>query len=310
MAALLGLSFVVAGHAQPSVRILVGVAPGGSADMTARITATHLAEVLKRPVIVENKPGANHLIATKSAISSPPDGNTLLFGTVTMTVNPVFYPNETAIDPRRDLTPLSMLFQVNPLVVAVSPGFPVNSMGELIAHARANPGAVNYSIGSSTFRVGAELLLGLTDMKLTYVGYNGVAPALRAIMTGEVQVTFVDSIAALAPIKQGQIKGIAVSAPKRVRVLPDVPSATEAGVPGFLMDGWGALFAPPNTPPAVVMRLSEAIMKAGESPELRNKFSALGLDPVFDTPQQLAERVRRDATVFQDVLRKANVRLD
>jgi tripartite-type tricarboxylate transporter receptor subunit TctC len=290
-----------------TVRILVGVAPGGSADAAARVTATRLQEVLQRPVIVENRPGANHMIATKAAIASPPDGNTLLFGTVTLTVNPVLYPKDS-VDPVKDLTPLSMLFMVNPLVVAVPKDLPVSSLRELVAMAKAKPGALNYSSGSSTFRVATEMLIGLTDMQLTYVPYNGAAPAMRALMAGEVQMSVLDVVAAFGAIKNGQIKGLAVSSAKRANMLPDVPSAPEAGWPAWEMDAWGALFGPPNMPPATVARVSEALMKAGQGEEIRQRFNAIALEPVFGTPQHLADRVKRDSALFKAVIEKAGIK--
>lgn len=292
-----------------AVRILVGVSAGGSADAAARVTAARLQEVLQRTVIVENRPGASHMIAIKAAMASPPDGNTLLFGTVTFTVNPVFYPKE-AVDPLKELTPLSMLFMVNPLVVAVPKDLPVNSLAELVALAKSKPGSLNYSSGSSTFRVAAEMLIGLTDMQLTYVPYNGAAPAMRALMSGEVQVSVLDVVAAFGAIKNGQIKGLAVSSPQRAKILPDVPSAPEAGWAKWEMDAWGALFGPPNMPPETVARLSQAIMKAGQGEETRKRFNAIALEPVFGPPEQLAERIKRDSVAFKAVIEKAGIKIE
>ena len=307
MAALLSVPALALAQGSPTIRMVLGVPPGGSADATARIVASRMQEVMKRSVIVENRAGANMLIATKLVSGSAPDGSTLLMATAgPMTTNPVFYPKEP-VNPLTNLTPISMIV-TSPLAVMVNADLPLKSLRELVTYAKANPGQLNYSTGTTSFQIAMEMLMQETGIRLTHVPYGGAAPALNAVAAGQVQLTILDIGTSKALIRAGKLRVLMMLSDKRVKSLPDVPSAVESGFPRLEMDTWVAVFGPPGMPPALVGQLNDAMAKAMDHNEVREKFAAMEFEPLYLTPEQLAERIKKDSATFKEVIERVNLK--
>ena len=287
--------------------MVLGVPPGGSADATARIVASRMREVMKRTVIVENRPGANMLIATKLVSGSAPDGSTLLMATAgPITTNPLFYPKEP-VNPLKNLTPISMIV-TTPLALMANADLPLKSIKDLIAYAKANPGKLNYSTGTTSFQIAMEMLMHETGIRLTHVPYNGAAPALNAVAGGQVQLTILDIGTSKALIRAGKLHVLMMLSDKRVKSLPDAPSAVEFGYPKLVMDTWVAVFGPPEMAPSLVSQYNEAIARAMCNPDVREKFAVMEFEPLYLTKDQLAERIKRDTATFQEVIERSSLK--
>jgi len=260
------------------MRLITPYAAGGSTDALARSLADGLRGALGQSVIVDNKPGANTAVGAQAAAAAVPDGYTLLICTgATVVLNPLLSPR-LSYNPERDLAPVSRV-AVTPLVLAVNPKVPANSLAELIALAKANPGKLNYaSTGlGSTPHLASAFLESSAAIDMTHIPYNGSNPAILATIAGDVQI-IVDAIGSSLPhIKAGKLRALAVMTPERLTVLPDVPSVAESGFPGFDVSAWFGIMAPAKTPPEIIARLNEAIGKTLQDGTFRERYEALGL---------------------------------
>ena len=289
------------------VRFVVGFPPGGANDILGRLVGAKLQERLGQTFVVENKPGANAIIATEFVAKSPPDGYTLLIGASgAMTFNPGLY-DKLPYDPVKDFAPVTMIGSF-PLVLTVSPTLGVNSVKELVALAKAKGGALNYGAGSTPFQLAAELFKMQTGTDIKHVPYKGSAATVNALLGDEIAMTFVDSPPVVAQIKAGKLRGLAVTSPKRAAFMPEMPTAIEAGVPDFEVVLWTSLFAPAGTPPAVVRKLQGEIAKIVQIPEIRERMTAIGIDPIGGTPEELAAQLRADLNRWTRVARAAGVK--
>ena len=289
------------------VRFVVGFPPGGANDILGRLVGAKLQERLGQTFVVENKPGANAIIATEFVAKSPPDGYTLLIGASgAMTFNPGLY-DKLPYDPVKDFAPVTMIGSF-PLVLTVSPTLGVNSVRELVALAKARGGALNYGAGSTPFQLAAELFKMQTGTDIKHVPYKGSAATVNALLGDEIAMTFVDSPPVVAQIKAGKLRGLAVTSPKRAAFMPEMPTAIEAGVPDFDVVLWTSLFAPAGTPPAIVRKLQGEIAKIVQIPEIRERMTAIGIDPIGSTPEELAAQLRADLTRWTRVARAAGVK--
>jgi tripartite-type tricarboxylate transporter receptor subunit TctC len=264
--------------------------PGGSADFTARLVSDTLASRLGQPVIVENRP---ILIAADTVAKAAPDGHMLLGGGATIWLGGLF--QKLPYDPVRDLTPI-MIMTSSPNILVVHPSLPVKSVKDLIALARARPGELNYAsggIGSSPHLAG-ELLAAMANIKLVSISYKGSAPGLTAVMSGEVQLMFATSVGAITPhVKSGRLRALAVTTEKSSSLIPALPPVA-ATLPGYESTSYAVLFAPRNTPPAIVGRLHKEIAEIMTRPESREKYRNIELEVVASTPQALdAERSKQ-----------------
>ena len=290
-----------------AVRFVVGFPPGGANDILARLVGGKLQERFGQSFVVENKPGANAIIATEFVAKAPPDGYTLLIGASgAMTFNPGLY-DKLPYDPVRDFAPVTMIGSF-PLVLTVSPALGVTTVRELVALAKSKPGALNYGAGSTPFQLAAELFKMQTGTDFKHVPYKGSAATVNALLGDEVALTFVDSPPVVGQIKAGKLRGLAVTSPKRAAFMPELPTVIEAGVPDFEVVLWTSLFAPAGTPPAVVRRLQGEIAKIVQAPEIRERIGALGIDPVGGTPEELAAQLRADLARWTRVARAAGVK--
>ena len=291
------------------IHIVVGFSAGGAIDIVARLIGQKISEDLGQPVVIENKLGASGSIAAELVARSAPDGYVLLAGTsASMVINPVVYPNITYV-PTRDFAAVSMMASW-PFILAADKNLPLASVKDLISYVREHPEKANIAGASASFQLAFELLKAQTGAKLQYVTYKGSIDAIRAVEGGEVLATLVDAGTIAPHLKNGEIRGLAVLSPARAPRFPDLPSLRESGVEGVEVSGWGGLFAPASTPPAVVKKLQEEIARAVTQPDVKARMDALSIDPVGNTPEVFSEIVAADLKRWESVAHSANVRLE
>jgi tripartite-type tricarboxylate transporter receptor subunit TctC len=297
------------GYPTKPVRVVVGYSAGGGNDIVMRVIAPELSKGLGQPVVVENKPGAQSIIAAELVAKSSPDGYTLLMGpSGPMTINPATY-SRLPYDPQRDFAPISLIAEF-PLFVTVNARLPIHSVSELIAYAKANPGKANYAASAGVFQVTTELFKQKTGIELTMIPYKGSGESVQAVAGGQVMMTIVDPPPATAALKAGTLRALAVTSARRQPSWPDLPTMAEAGVPDMQVPVWMALFAPARTSPAIVARLQEEVARVVKLPEIKERFAAMGIEPVGGTSQELAMLVARDIAKYRAVARAANIHND
>jgi tripartite-type tricarboxylate transporter receptor subunit TctC len=310
--ALLGLAGSAAAQdTYPSkpIRIVVGYAAGGGNDIIVRVMQPEMSKGLGQPVIVENKPGAQSIIAAETVAKSAPDGYTLLMGpSGPMTINPATY-SKLPYDVRRDFAPISLICQF-PLIVAVSAALPVKSVKELIEYAKANPAKANYSSSAGIFQVTTELFKQKTGSSFVMIPYKSSGESVQALLSGDAMVTFVDPPPVSGPLKAGTVRGLAITSAKRHPSWPDLPTMAEAGVPDMEVPVWTAFFAPAKTPTTIIARLQKEVARVVRTAEVKERFAQMGLDPVGGTPEELAKIVARDLEKYTAVAKAANIKND
>jgi tripartite-type tricarboxylate transporter receptor subunit TctC len=293
--------FALSAHAQtwPSkpVRIVVAYPPGGGIDVMARQIAEKLAQSWGQPVVVENRPGANTIIASDAVAKSAPDGSTLLMTTdATFSINPHLY-SKLPFDTQRDFIPVTMLVLLQQMLVG-HPALPANSLDELIKLAKAKPGSINYaSYGSgSQPHLSGEMLKSKAGIDLVHVPYKGISLAVPAVMAGEVQLTFAGIATSAPQLKAGRIKAFAIGGPQRSPLFPQVPTFTELGYPEVETHAWFGLFLPAGSPEEAVARIHRDTKKILDDPEFRQKqLIARGYDVVGSSPGEFAAYIRKDS---------------
>ena len=314
LAALL-LACLLSGHALAQsypthpVRIVIGFTPGGGVDINARLLAAKLSEQIGQQFVVENKPGAGTNIANEYVAKSAPDGYTLLFNSAAFAINLALYRNPPYA--LKDFAPVSVFSEsVNLLVVSAS--LPAKNLQELIAMARDKPGSLNYSsAGAGTSQhMAAELFKLRTGTSIVHVPYKGSAPALTALIAGEVQLSFSNTVAIHQHVKSGRLRALAVAGPKRTDVLPDVPTMKEAGVEGVEVPLWFGLLAPAATPREIVQLLATNVAKAARSKDLHQKMVDQGADPVGNTPEEFQHQLEREVASWMEVVKVSGAKAD
>lgn len=307
-------TFSLAQPAQPPypnkpIRVLVGVPPGGGTDANTREFAAWLQVSLGQPGVVENKPGANTAVAADAVARSTPDGYTLLVATDALLSVPLL--SKVQFDPFKDFAPIGTI-GVNRFVLAVHPSMPVNTVQEFIAYAKANPGKVNFgtSGNASGSHLGLEKFKMLTGTDITHIPYKGAGPALNDAIAGQFQATMFSPLAIASNINAGKLKALAVTGPKRVSAIPNVPTFTEAGLPAFDHWTWLSVFAPAGTPRPIVDKLNAEITKMLASPKVKQKFEDSGIDPLISTPEQMTQMMRAETVERQKVIKASNMKMD
>jgi tripartite-type tricarboxylate transporter receptor subunit TctC len=291
------------------LRLIVTFAAGGGADFVARAIAPKLGEFLGQPVVVDNRPGANGALGADIAAKSAPDGYTLLLGAAgTMVVAPHLGAN-MPFDPMKDLIP-SSLVAISPFVVTLNPSVQANSVRELIALAKANPGQINYGTSGTggSPQLATELFKSMTGVNLVHVPYKGLAPALTDLIGGQIQVVFADVGLVKGHIAGGKLKGLAVTSAARSSAMPDLPTVAEAGVPGYAGGTWYGILAPAGTPADIVSRVSAETRKTLALPEIKAAFLAQGMDSAGGTPEQFAAFMREEFGKWGKVIREAGIK--
>jgi tripartite-type tricarboxylate transporter receptor subunit TctC len=291
------------------IRIVVGYSAGGGNDIIVRVMAPELSKGLGQPVVVENKPGAQSIIAAELVAKSPPDGYTIFMGpSGPMTINPATY-SKLPYDAQKDFAPISMICAF-PLIVVADPKLGINDLKALIDYAKKNPGKANYASSAGVFQVTTELFKQKTGANFQLIPYKGSGESVQAVISGQVTMTIVDPAPAAGPIKAGTVKALAVTTEKRHPSWPDVPTMAEAGIPDMVVPVWTAFFAPARTPQAIVARWQKEVARVVRTPEVRERFAAMGLEPVGGTPEELARAVARDLERYKAVARAANIKND
>jgi tripartite-type tricarboxylate transporter receptor subunit TctC len=294
-------------NAQPfparPVKLVVGFTPGGGVDINARLLASKLSEILGQPVIVDNKPGAGTNIANEFVAKAAPDGYTLLFNSPAVAINMSLYRNP-GYDVLRDYAPLSV-FSDSTNILVVPSSLPAKSVKELVALAREQPGALNFSSAGagSTQHLAGELFKLRTGTSMVHVPYRGSAPSIAALLSAEVQLSFVNPLAIGSHVKSGRLRALAVAGPKRAALLPDVPTMKEAGVAGVEVPLWFGLFAPAATPRDVVAVLAAGVARAAHDSDMRRRLEEQGAEPVGNTPEEFAALLREEVAKWAEVVK-------
>ena len=305
---LAGTSFAQTYPAKP-IRLVVGFPPGGGNDVVARLVSAKMQESWGQPVVVDNKPGGNSIIATKFVAKSAADGYTLsVNANGGMTIHPLIYP-KLPCDSQRDFVHISTV-GIFPMLFVVNPSIPAVSLQEFIAYARANHGKLNYSSGSTAFNLATEMFKQMTGTDIRHVPYKGSAQSVQAVLSGDTQMTLVDSTAAVALVKSGRLRALAVTSAQRVGLMPELPTMSEAGVPGYEMTLWVSFFAPAGTPGAIVSRLNAEIVRIVRSPDIREKLVASGIEPLGNTSEQLADMISSEIARYRPVVQAANIKVE
>jgi tripartite-type tricarboxylate transporter receptor subunit TctC len=289
------------------VTIIVAQPPGGGTDIIARIIANQLSQQLSQPFVVENRPGAGTVVGTAAAANATPDGYTLITGlNANMAVNP-----SLAYDPVRDFTPVSMLAEF-PFAIVVSNNFPAYSIGDLIAMAKAKPGAINFaSAGNGTGQhLSTELFELETGIKMTHVPYRGAAPAYTDVMSGQTPVFFDNLASALGQIKGSSVRALAITGKERSPLVPDVPTVAEAGVANYVYYVWFGLWAPKQTPKPIVEKLYAAVQKALADPDVKKRITADGGVPLSMPLADIEPFVKAEIAKWADVIKRAGIQVE
>lgn len=291
--------------------MMVPFSPGGASDLAARIVGQKLSERLGQQVVVENRPGAGGAIGAELAARAPADGYNLLMGSSTeIAINPHLY-KKLSYDTVRDFAPVAHVAST-PLLVVVHPSLPAKTVKELIALARSRPGQLfSASSGNgSTTHLALELFKVATRIEVVHVPHNGSAPAVMSVMTGEAQLFFGAMPAVLQQARAGKLRALAVTSPQRRAAAPDLPTVIEAGVPGYEILIWNALFAPRGTPPAIIARLNGEVIKILDLSEVREAFVKQGAEVSGSTPEQLAAYVAAELAKWAKVVAASGAKLD
>jgi tripartite-type tricarboxylate transporter receptor subunit TctC len=304
-------SAVLAQDNYPSkpIRFVVGFPPGGGVDIVARVVSEQLAKALGQPVVVENKPGANAIIAAEHVAKSPADGYTFLVTpTSTLKIDQLMRPVRH-YNPETDLIPVSGL-AVTPFVLAVNPAVPARSVKELISLAKQKPDALNYGSPNLGMKLASGMFLNMADVKMYEVAYKGSSQGLMALLSNEIQVLILDSAPIAPHVKSGKLRALAVTTPTRAGAFPELPTMKEAGLPDYDWTPFMALFAPTGVPPAIINKVQAEIAKAFTRPEVKEKMVALTLDPNPMTAAELGEFVRRESARITAVVKSGAVKLE
>lgn len=293
-----------------AVTLVVGFAPGGATDLTARLLAGKLSQSLGKPFVVENRPGANSNIASELVVRAKPDGYTLLVGTIANATNMTAYKN-IRYDTLRDLSPI-VLVMSSPAILVVTPGLPIADLQSLIRQAKSQPGRLTFAssgMGGAT-HLAFELLKMRAGLDLIHVPYSGAAPAMSAIISGQVSMGFMTSLGSLAAIQNGQLRPIAVAHSRRLRGLPEVPTMADAGITDFDVSSWNGLAAPTGTPQSIINKLNVEVNKILGQPDVQQRLELLGAVAVGGSPTQFGDHVRTQIQTWRDLIQAARIRLD
>jgi tripartite-type tricarboxylate transporter receptor subunit TctC len=313
---LLGGSLLASGAAQAQqpypnrpIRLVVPFATGGGTDISGRTVASKLSERLNQNVIVDNRPGAGGNLGIELVAKSAPDGYTLLIVSSGYAANPSLY--KLSYDPVTGFDPITQISQ-QPFLVVTNAKVPIKTIKELIAFAKANPGKLNYSsagVGGSQ-HLAVELFKGMAGVDIVHVPYKGGASNIVDLLSNQVQLDFGTIISTLPMVRNGQLRPLAVTTTVRATALPDVPTMSEAGVPGYSVSGWNAILAPAHTPRDVVFLLNREIVALLQAPDVKERYATDGSMIVAGTPQQLGDLLRQEVAKWAKLIQERNIKLE
>jgi tripartite-type tricarboxylate transporter receptor subunit TctC len=292
-----------------TIHIIVANAAGGGSDYLARLVGQKMSERMGQSVIIENKPGANSMLAAQTLIKSPPDGHTLLLGSIGMlTVNPAVVAN-LSYDTKRDFAPISNIAQF-PLILTVNSAAPVRSVTELVAYAKANPDKANAGASGPIFQVVQKMFELRTGTSFQYVAYRANSEAMIALMRGDILMSLSDSGPATGPIQDGRVRPIAVTSKQRLPSYPDVPTMAEAGIKDMEVEFWQGLVAPAGTPQPIIRQLESDLIAIAKLPDFREKLVAHEMFPVGSTTQEFIALIDRELVQWADVAKRGNIKIE
>lgn len=297
------------GYPSKPIRIIVPLS-AGAADTLSRTIGQKLTEGWGQPVVVENRPGAGTTLGTDLAAKSAPDGYTLLMATFSHAVNATFY-KKLPYDTLKSFSAVTLVASA-PNVLVVNPSVPAKSVAELITLAKAQPGKLNFASagnGSSSHLAG-ELFKSITGAEIVHIPYKGAAPALTDLLGGHVQMAFDPLPSSIPNIRTGKLTALAVTTGKRSSLLADVPTLSEAGVPGYELNGWSGILVPANTPPEIINRLQAEVAKILKLPDVRDRFANLGFETIGNTPRQFQAFIQEEVIKWGKVVKGANLSAD
>jgi tripartite-type tricarboxylate transporter receptor subunit TctC len=307
-----GLAWAQAPEAWPArpIRFILPFPPGGGTDILGRLIAERLTAGLGQPVVTENRGGAGGNVGAEAAARSAPDGYTIVLVAPTIAISPSLY-SKLGYDPVKDFAPVSLVATV-PNVMVTNPAVPANTLREFIALAKSRPGEMNFGSGGSgtSNHLAGELFNIVAGVKLVHVPYKGVNLAMNDVLSGRVQLVFIGVPAAAPHIKAGKLRALALVAPRRSSVLPEVPTAVEAGLPNLEVTTWYGILAPAGTQKSVVARLNGELAKIMHAPEMKEKLDAMATDPVTSTPEEFEGLIQREIAKWGAVVRQAGLKAD
>jgi tripartite-type tricarboxylate transporter receptor subunit TctC len=309
--AVLALAETASADNYPSrpIRLVVGYSPGGGNDLIARIVAAKLQDKLGQPVLVDNKPGAQSIVAAELVAKAPADGYTLLVApSGPMTINPAVYAT-LSYSPERDFAPVSLLAEF-PLLLAVGAEQPVKSVRELVEYGRAHPKLANYASSATPFQLASELFNQRTDSKFQHIPYRGSGDAVQAVAAGQVLMTIADSGPMSGPLRGGKLRALAITAAMRNADFPDVPTFQEAGVPDMEISLWTGIVAPMHTPAEIVGLLQRSIREVLAQGDVQSALAAIAVTARNTTPEEYRDLIVRDTARWKQVAAAANIKLE
>ncbi len=292
------------------LRLMVGYPPGGATDIIARMLGQKLTDTLGQQVLIVNRPGAGGILATETIATSTPDGYSIVLVTTSHGINPSLYP-KLPYDSIKSFAPITQVATLQQVLV-VNPALPAHNLKELIAMAKAQPGKLNFgsSGNGQALHLSGELFKSMAGINLVHVPYSGSAPARTALLGGEIQMMFESMIGVLPAIKSGSLRAIAVSGAQRSAAAADIPTMSEAGVPGFEASAWVGVLAPSGTPKAVVGRLHADSIRVLKMPEVKELLARNGAEPVGNTPEQFTTFIGSEIAKWSKVVKGSGARLD
>jgi tripartite-type tricarboxylate transporter receptor subunit TctC len=292
------------------IRIIVGFTPGGTADSVARLLASSMGPKLGQTVVVENKPGANGLLATDFVQRAPADGYTIFFTSIGHAVNPALY-KDAKYDPVKDFTPIGQVLSA-PNVLVVPGNSPFNTVKDLITFAKANPGKLDFasSGGGASVHLSGELFKQIAGIEMTHIPYKGTGSLLPDLIAGTFSMSFPNLPSAMPMIQNGKLKALGVTTAKRSGAAPNINTLAEAGVTGYDMSTWYGFVGPANMPADVVKRLNQELRNVLQDPQVRSKMISQGVDPVSGTPEAFASFIQEEAKSWAQLLKKIKVDLN
>ena len=296
-------------YPERAVKVVIPWPPGGIADTTARLIAAHLQEAMGKPFVADNRPGAATMIGTTAVAKAPPDGYTLLLANTNISTNPSLF-KSLQYDADKELAPVS-LAMIIPAVLVVNSTVPAASITEFLALAKAKPGVLNFgSVGLGSFNhLAVEMLNQLAAIRLTHVPYKGFAPATAALLGNEIGVLVSDLPNVIQHVKSGKLRALAVTGTKRMAVLPDLPTLSEAGVRDYVAEGWLGIMVPAGTPRAIVAQLNAEINRGLQAPAMTDRYSSQGIELTPWTTEAFAAYILTSRNRWSQVIARGNIRL-